>query len=117
MSPLFDRINRTDAVPSNNQESMFDGLNRLAWKNAEKIRNLLDRWFDDYPVNHQKELRGRFRSPRNADHQGAFFELFMHRLLMDLGFKIEVNPLTHLSNTPDFLAETTSRENSILMLE
>jgi hypothetical protein len=114
MSPLFDRIDRSDATPSDYQESIFDGLNRLAWKNAEKIRNLLDEWFADYPVDYQKELRGRFRSPRNSDHQGAFFELFVHRLLIDLGFKVEVNPLTHRSNTPDFLAETTSREKFYL---
>lgn len=40
--------------------------------------------------------------------------MIAHRLLIDLGFKVEVNPLTHLSNTPDLLAETTSGEHFYL---
>lgn len=114
MLRLFDQCDRTDALPARYYEPIFDGLNRLAWKNAERIRNLLDGWFVTYPVHHKMELRGRFRSQRNSDHQGAFFELFIHQLLIELGYIVEVNPLTRLGNTPDFLAEMTSGETFFL---
>ena len=48
---------------------------------------------------------GGFRSKNQDDHDGAFFELFMHELLSNLGFRIcEVHPtLPDSTNRPDFL--------------
>lgn len=114
MSLLFDQFDRTDGLPAKYIESLFGGLNRLDWKNAEKIRSLLEGWFVTYPGRYKKTLRPRFRSQRNSDHQGAFFELFVHQLLKQLDYKVQVNPTTRRGNTPDFLAETTSGEEFYL---
>jgi|GEM_PF-4954942 len=39
---LFDEFERTDAIPAQYNESIFDSFNRLAWKDAECIREVLE---------------------------------------------------------------------------
>jgi hypothetical protein len=110
MTPLFDHFVRTDPIPAINAESIFDGLNRLSWKNANEIRNLLETWYESYSIQNKKSFISRFRSKRNEDHQGAFFELFLHQLLIKMGFKVEVDPLIGGGNTPDFHAQSVTEE-------
>lgn len=67
--------------------------------------NRFDSWFDKFPLEHQKDLRERFRSDDDQNHGGAFFELFLHELLTRLGFSLKVHPeITGASTRPDFLA-------------
>ena len=61
-------------------------------------------WFDKFPLEHQKDLRGRFSSKDDQNHGSAFFELFLHELLTRLGFSLKVHPeITGASTRPDFL--------------
>lgn len=106
---LFDEFERTDAAPAKYGESLYDALNRLSWNNATVIRATLEDWFSAYPESNKRDLLRRFRGKNNSDHQGAFFELVLYRLLRESGYKITVNPPTP-SGTPDFLACTTSGE-------
>ena len=82
---LFDQFERTDTIPARRTEPIFHALNRLAWKNADRIRELLEGWFVTYPVPHKKALQSRYRSQSDSHHQGAFFELILFQFLTRLG--------------------------------
>ena len=70
----------------------------------KKELNKFDSWIDRFPLKHRKDLRERFRSDDYQHHGGAFFELFLHELLIRLGFSLKVHPkITGASTTPDFL--------------
>lgn len=67
-------------------------------------RNGFESWFKGFPPEHQKDLRERFQSDDEQNHEGAFFELFLHELLTRLGFSLKVHPeITGTSARPDFL--------------
>ena len=104
---LFDSdIDRSDAGPSRHAEPHFPYLNRSGRSEAGRIRTVLESWFSRYPAAGQAELRARFRSPDDVHHHGAFFELYLHELLVLLGYHVELHP--HLDGTdrrPDFYAE------------
>lgn len=111
---LFDLGIRTDTTPADHTEPIFDALNRLAWVNAERIRQVLEDWYAAYPALHKAQLQRRFRSRHDSDHQGAFLELLLFRFLAGLGCAVVVNPRTPSGSTPDFLATTPSGEEFYL---
>jgi hypothetical protein len=102
---LFDQFERVDATPARYTEPLFEALNRLRWNNAASIRATLEDWFSAYPLSNKPDLLKRFRSKRDSDHQGAFFELVLFKLLTELGYDVAVNPPT-ASGTPDFFASS-----------
>ncbi|MBI2852152.1 MAG: hypothetical protein HYX84_03490 [Chloroflexi bacterium] len=110
---LFDEFERTNAAPAKYEEPLFDALNRLSWNNAAVIRATLEDWFCVYPETNKRDLSSRFRSQRDSNHQGAFFELVLFKLLTELGYQIKLNHPTP-SGTPDFLARTSSGEQFFL---
>ena len=66
---------------------------------------MLERWFDRYPKNKKNDLRQHFRSHSGSQHKSAFFELYFHELLIQLGFDVQVEPdVAHCGTHPDFLA-------------
>ena len=102
---LFDDIARGDMVDVVNiPQSLFQQLNDYdyPWDDYRSIRQKCELWFEHFPVQHQSDLRSRFRSTDNRHHGGAFFELFLHELLIRLGCKIQVHPEVG-GLTPDFL--------------
>ncbi len=107
---LFDNFKRTDTTPAEYQEPVFNAWNRLAWKNAARIREVLEDWFSTYPPQNKHALVSRFRSKRDDNHQGAFFELFLFQLLTRLGYTVTVNPRMPSGQTPDFVANPQSGE-------
>mgnify|MGYP001611858000 CR=1 FL=1 len=97
---LFDEIERTDIGPMLHNETHYAYLNRSARPEAKRIRSLLEDWFSRYPKKNQNCLLKKFR-----DQDSAFFELYVHEILLKQGFTCEVDPKapersTHL----DFLA-------------
>ena len=59
-------------------------------------------WFQRIPENsHKKDLRESFRSESDSQHDGAFFELFLHELFARLGCDVEFQPEVQ-TKTPDF---------------
>jgi hypothetical protein len=81
-----------------------------ARQDVSRIREVLDAWFSHYPDSEQKDLRGRFRSPDDTPHRSAFFELFLHELLLLLGCRVETHPDLRNTTTrnPDFLVDSPS---------
>ncbi|NSW52705.1 MAG: hypothetical protein HPY85_09395 [Anaerolineae bacterium] len=116
MVMLFDDITRTRLDPARYSEPIYEYLNISGRKEAGRIRVLLSDWFSRYPHSEQIDLRNRFRSKDNFQHQGAFFELFLHELLLQFNCKIKLHPTIQGTNkTPDFLVE--SQENHTFYLE
>ncbi len=83
---LFDDSVRTYEGPSEPRESIYQFLNRSARPEYEETRNLLEKWFQDYPEPYNLELSKRIYSKSDGDHLGAFFELYCYALLHYQGF-------------------------------
>lgn len=101
---LFDDITREFKGPCGHTEPHFSYLNRSARPSMIRVRQLLESWFREYPLGAQSELEMRFRSLDDIQHRSAFFELYLHALLIRLGYQIRVHPvIPNCNNQPDFL--------------
>jgi hypothetical protein len=100
---LFDDLDRTDRSPAAYGEDSFSFLNRAAGVGWARIRDVLDGWFSQYPLEHAADLRGRFRSKHPGAHIAAWWELYLHRLFARLGYAITVHPeVEGTTKQPDF---------------
>jgi hypothetical protein len=112
---LFDEFDRINCNYSEYSEPKFTFINNSARAGFDEIRCVLEKWFTHYPISGQADLRSRFRSKINSHHQAAFFELFLHELLLKLNCKIELHPdIPDKLKTPDFLVETLKGERFYL---
>ena len=99
---LFEQFARTDHRPAYRSEPDYEFLNRSAWPACENIREMLERWFADYPASHKNDLRARFRK-RDHNHAAAYFELYLHQVLSRLELSPEVHPEPPMGKgRPDF---------------
>jgi hypothetical protein len=107
---LFDEIDRQDERPARYAEPQFTYLNRSARVIFSRTRQVLEAWFSRYPVSERPDLRARFRSKKDQQHHAAFFELFLHELLLQLGCSVTIHPSPGETTTrrPDFVAESPS---------
>jgi len=111
---LFDDRNRDDHRPAAYGEDSFTFLNRVAGAYWGRVRSELGAWYGAFP-DHDGDLRRRFRKRAPAQHYGAWWELYLHRVFSCLGFSVEVHPqLEASSGRPDFLL---SRDGRTLLLE
>jgi hypothetical protein len=114
--PLFDDGTRTEMRVKLEMESSFDYLNKSARPAVEAFRERTEDWFQRFPRSGQIDLRARFRSPIEVQHQGAFFELYVHELVRRNGFGLEVHPeISGTRHHPDFLV--SSDQNARFYLE
>jgi hypothetical protein len=112
---LFDCGQRNDEAFAKYTESHFSWLNRSSLPVAERIRNILENWFSHYPADEQLELRKRFRSSQADQSFPAFFELYLHELLICLGCDIVLHPSVPASaKKPDFLVITPDSQRFYL---
>lgn len=112
---LFDEIPNGRYEVASFTEPQFTFLNRTPKEEFAKIRDLLEGWFERYPIPEQSEFRSRFRSLNNYHHQAAFFELFLHELLFQLDCKPQLHPsLNKTTKTPDFLVAPLERQSFYL---
>ncbi|HEY6760150.1 MAG TPA: hypothetical protein VI318_11685 [Baekduia sp.] len=100
---LFDTFVRTNARP-NDDESSFEFLNRAAGPFWERVRQLADAWFVEYPDGEDaRDLRERFRGREWGEHIGAWWELYLYTLFRRLGYDIDIHPkLANVTRRPDF---------------
>jgi hypothetical protein len=98
---LFDDILRTHRGPATHTEDTFSFLNRSAWPAFKAVRNLLESFFRRYPSSESAELKRKFETQFDS----AFFELYLHELLLRLDCEVAVHPtLNGTAAKPDFLA-------------
>jgi len=97
---IFEDFERDDPNPSYPLEKDYNFYDRIKNKEYNKIRNIINSWFSEYPLLNRKKLLADFKS----DFYSAFYELYMFTFLKNLGFKINVEFLDETTNsTPDFL--------------
>jgi hypothetical protein len=102
--PLFDKDAESIGVrPRNYLEPTFDYYNRTARKDIRKIKEVLESWFASYPESGRSDLRARFRSRIESQHQAAFTELWVHEILRQLECEVQVHPDIGSNTHPDFL--------------
>lgn len=112
---LFHTVQGDDTGPALYCEPEFGYLNRSARQGVQNIRDMLDGWFARYPEQHRPDLGARFRSSNNVDHRSAFFELFLHELVLRLGCTAEVHPnVASSARHPDFLVSAPNGHRSYL---
>lgn len=107
---LFDDIERNYLGVAQYSESIFVYLNRSARSSVKEIRLLLECWFSHYPQQNATDLRKRFRSTNDKHHQSAFFELFIHELLLGLKLNPEIHPELEIKNHPDFFIKSNKQD-------
>ena len=83
-------------------EPVFEYYNRSTRKDVVRVKQVLEDWFARFPKD--TDLRQRFRSRIGRQHQGAFFELYLHELLTRLGYTVDAHPQVDEPTHPDFLA-------------
>lgn len=113
---LFDLIERDYKGPRGHTESLYSYINRSSRPSMIRIRQLIEDWFFHYPSSSQGVLKKRFCSPDDIAHQSAFFELYLHELLLKIGFSFKVHPTVAERPThPEFLV--SFGEKRILYIE
>jgi hypothetical protein len=83
----------------------FEWVDGSSMPGMVQLRATLDGWFLRYPEDERAEFRRRFRL--RDDLEPAFFELYLHELLLRLGYAVAVHPQLPrgAGARPDFLAE------------
>lgn len=101
---LFHDFIRTYDDESNHMEDVFSFLDRSSRPAAERVRNVLNKWYDNYPDKYKSVLYKNIRAKKFPD---TFFELFLHELLLSFNYKIEIHPTapSNKSTHPDFRGE------------
>ncbi len=103
---LFDPGPRTQFDFKQESESTFEYLNRSARPTVVVFRKMIEGWFDRFRAGGKEDLRKRFRSPKESNHTGAFFEIYLHELCSRLGFELDPHPeILGCSTHPDFVVK------------
>lgn len=96
--------------------STFEFLMRCSRPACERVRDQLEKWFRCYPESESGDLKSRFRSGDEAQFRSAFWELYLHECLRQLGYTVEVHPEldTEGDRRPDFLAQHSEEEDILV---
>jgi hypothetical protein len=101
---LFDKMERAEQRPKREREPIFDYYNSSGRRPIAALRELLQTWFNSYPVLGKKDIQARFRSRIDGQHKSAFWELYLHELFARMKYRLKVHPvLKESANHPDFL--------------
>lgn len=111
---LFDERTRRDKVPRRHAETSFRYLDHSAIPRVSRTRLLVENWFSHYPEEEQSELKLRLFSNDETTCLSAFFELYLHELMLRLGYEVEIHPFVGADKSPDFLARSDSGDSFCL---
>lgn len=108
---VFDPIARDDSSLATASESTFAFLNRVDSLFFDRVRNLIERWWERLCPESKDDVRSRLRSRDNRQFRGAFWELYIHESLLRLGCDVVCHPeVQGEARRPDFLARWTGGE-------
>src|SRR2546423_5573065 len=108
---IFDDVPRTNDRPSRHSESRSGFLNRAAGPVFDRIRALMEDWFERYPAAGRADLRARLRTDSSDAFSAAFWELYQHETLTRMGFDLTLHPeVPGTAKRPDFLARRQGEE-------
>src|SRR5260370_533741 len=103
---IFDQTERNDKRSRFFNESSFAYYNISARPGFVAIRELIEKWYAEFPDVGKADIRGRLRSGKETDFRSAFFELYLYQLCQCLGFSVAIYPgmSNHARKThPDFI--------------
>ena len=111
---LFDEQPSDEVVIGNDSRSDYEFIARTKKSKYAPIREMLDDWYSRYITEDRKDLKGRFQSPVESSHLGAFFELLLHEIHLRLGATITTHQetKTNKSTVPDFCVVDSSSMKS-----
>ncbi len=89
---LFDAGVRTELRFKKETESSFVYCNQSARPSVVVFREMIEAWFARVNEQGKDDLRERFRSSKEPNHMGSFFEIYLHELLSRLGFELQLHP-------------------------
>jgi hypothetical protein len=108
---LFEDFERTYEGIADQNEDTLSFVNRSAWPECHQIRAILENFYNSYPKQQRPKLKTRLQKQFDS----AFFELFLHQLLLRNGCDVVVEPeLTTTSSIPDFSARFTDGNEVIV---
>lgn len=105
---LFNKKVRTNTSPVAGI-SQFKFLDQSALPAHAVIRERLNAWFENYPADARSHLKGRFQRDDHS-HNGAFFELILHEMLIRLGCTVEINDMDNTKRSPDFFVQYENKK-------
>lgn len=102
---IFSDIERTFTGPKRYGETDFDYLDRSARIESERVRATITEWLNNFPERDRNEVISRLRSRNHIHFLSASYELYIHELLIRLGYEVFAHPETSSEKTtrPDFL--------------
>jgi hypothetical protein len=112
---LFPNVER-DIEFADQAMSDFEFLARCKRDECQNVRELMETWFSRYPEADSEDLRHRIQSDDERNFRSSFWELYIHELLVSLGYSVEVHPEldTEKETRPDFLAIAPSGREVIV---
>ena len=116
-SRLFSDVAHADVDPKPYLEPEYRYLDRSARVPAERVREVLEALFVHYPDEHRSEFVSRFQSDNDVQFTASVFELYLHELLVQLGYSVEIHrgSESEQGRRPDFYV--TSRETEGTYIE
>jgi hypothetical protein len=112
---LFSEFQRDDTGLRGYTEPAFTHLDRRAGPESDKVRSLIEAWLSHFPPDGRRELTARFRSLDDQAFHAAFFELYIHELLLLTGHTVALHPsLPDSLKRPDFSAECADHRPTIV---
>lgn len=111
---IFSNIERTYLGSKPYAEPDFEYLDRSARPESERVRGVIEECLAKFPDSDRDEVISRLKSGDHINFLSASFELYLHEILIRLGYEVTVHPETSSDkNTrPDFLAENRESGNS-----
>ncbi|MDQ1438293.1 MAG: hypothetical protein QOK43_1922 [Acidimicrobiaceae bacterium] len=105
IEPVFSEWLRTDGRPAHHGEPLSGFLDRVDQMLFARVRALINEWVARLPDEAAADIAARLRSPLDDVFRSAFWELYVHELLVRCGFSIEIHPSVHATTkVPDFKA-------------
>ncbi len=89
---IFSEIVRTFHEGKPYGEPDFSYLDRSARPEAVRVRAALESWLLRYPAADIPNMVARLRNGSDAEFASATFEIYLHEILLRLGFEVDGNP-------------------------
>jgi hypothetical protein len=109
---LFPKVKRTDSRKKLWSEGNYQFLQRSPHIETARQRKVVEEWFSHLQIG-RADFLGRFQSKDLGNFESAFFELYLHELLVRLAYSVTPHPNTEEGN-PDFLIQGEDRNEFYL---
>jgi hypothetical protein len=104
--PLFKPQARVDPTPSLQSEPLSAFLGRVDDPYFDRVRQVLDAWFDQLSADVKPDLRERLLSSEDWEFLAAFWELYLREVLVKVGFQLTSHPtVPDVTTKPDYLVQ------------